>query len=484
MTVSGSTLLVNLPITVVSTTPFFVMPPGLLALAAYLRKHDESVAILDLCVVRPWKADPNNPDGAALRAFEERLRSERSVFVGVSVMVAGQFRLAREVCKLTKKLMPGTITAVGGAHVSQFPHEILENCMEVDFVAMGEGEPQVLALARYSKTGTVPSSWPDGLAYRKADGEIVLSAKRSYIQDINTLPWPAYDLLRFEDYRHDTSTWHNPYKMDFGIRVPMITSRGCPFGCNFCSVSTCMGLRHRARRADRVADELQMLHEKYGVRYIAFFDANFAEDALRVISLCDEIRRRNLKILLDLPTGLPVRVAADDMIDALASAGLIRTCISVESGDTRIRNDVMGKNITEDDIFRMVAAVRRHPQIFLLTDFVLGMPEDTTESLEASCHLIDRLETDDIALSIATPYPGTKLYQQCVRDNLFLPDIDQSRLWEADWYTHANVNRFTIKPYKLDVDTLTTYRDRILALRVQKFSLYRNRMKDQFGVSF
>jgi radical SAM superfamily enzyme YgiQ (UPF0313 family) len=142
----------------------------------------------------------------------------------------------------------------------------------------------------------------------------------------------------------------------------------------------------------------------------------------------------------------------------------------------------MGKNIDEDDIFEVVAALRRHPQIFLVTDYVLGMPEDTEESLETSCTLIERLDTDDIALCLATPYPGTRLYEQCARDDLFQPDIDRTRLWESDWYTHNNVNQFTIKPYRLGMEVLTTYRDRILELRTSKLRSYRNRMKEQFGI--
>jgi radical SAM superfamily enzyme YgiQ (UPF0313 family) len=112
----------------------------------------------------------------------------------------------------------------------------------------------------------------------------------------------------------------------------------------------------------------------------------------------------------------------------------------------------------------------------------MGMPEDTQESLEASCRLIEDLDTDDITLSIATPYPGTKLFEQCMRDKLFLPDIVSDHLYETDWYSHANVNRFYIKPYDLDLDALSAYRDRILAMRKVKMAAYRQRMKTHFGV--
>jgi radical SAM superfamily enzyme YgiQ (UPF0313 family) len=470
-------LLVNLPLADMSTTPFFVMPPGLLSVAAYLREQGETVECVDLNVLaRQVRA------GGVTRAFEDLLKDTQPRLIGVSVMVAGQFQVAHGICQQAKQAVPNVLTVVGGAHVSQFPHEILRNCPEIDFVVLGEGEAQAYACAQYARTRKDPSAWPDGIAYRSGGGAITVLPKIQHIDDVDGLPWPAYDLLSFEDYRHDTRTWHNPYQVDLSLRVPIVTSRGCPNLCNFCSVATCMGLKYRAMTAAHVVDMMQMLHDEHGARYFAVFDANFAQDVTRVIDICKEIARRNLNILLDLPTGLPLNATAPAMIDALAQAGLIRTCISVETGDDFIRNDVMHKGVERDEIFHVVGSIRRYPQIFLLTDFVIGMPEDTQESLETSCRLMEDLDTDDITLSIATPYPGTKLFDQCVRDKLFLPDTVGDRLYEAHWYSHANVHRFYLKPYHLDLDTLGVYRDRILALRKVKTAAYRQRMKTQFGV--
>lgn len=473
-------LLVNLPLADMSTTPFFVMPPGLLSVAAYLRAKGETVDCVDLNVLNKQR---NAKSGA--QAFEDLLRDAQPMMVGVSVMVAGQFKCAHRICQQAKRIVPNVLTVVGGAHVSQFPNDILKNCPEIDVVVMGEGEEQAYACAQYAKTRSRPPAWPDGIADRSgARGEITVLPKTRYIADVDALPWPAYDLLEFDDYRHDTRTWHNPYQADLSLRVPIITSRGCPNLCNFCSVAKCMGLEYRAMTAAHVVDMVQMLYDEHGVRYFAIFDANFAQDVTRVIDMCNEITKRKLDILIDLPTGLPINAMAEIMIEALAEAGLIRTCISVETADDYIRNTIMRKQVKQEEIFAVVAAIRRYRQIALVTDFVIGMPEDTKESLETSCRLIADLDTDDIALSIATPYPGTKLFEQCTRDKLFLSDIDCARLYETDWYSHANVNRFYLKPYKLDLDTLGAYRDRILCLRTEKIAAYEERMKIQFGIDF
>ncbi|MEI6827063.1 MAG: radical SAM protein [Desulfuromonadales bacterium] len=465
-------VLVNLPLADVSKTPFFVMPIGVMAVGAYIKAEGNSVDLLDMNVIKR-----NVGREAMLPEIYDRVREVQPTMVGLSVMIAGQFKLAREICKRVKEIFPKATTVLGGAHVSQFPEKILENCPEIDFVVIGEGETQALACAQYAKTRQAPHSWPDRLAHRLPSHE----PKNFSFIDVNATPFPGYDLVNFEDYRHDTSTWHNPFQVDLSLRVPIITSRGCPNLCNFCSVADSMGFKHRPIAADKVVDMLEILKEK-GAGCFAIFDANFAEDPSRVINICNQIVKRNLKITLDLPTGLPINATAPAMIDALAAAGLIRTCISVETGDEYIRNKVMLKNVDDLEIYRVVEAIRRHPQIFLMTDFVIGMPEDTEESLENSFQLVVQLDTDDIELAIATPYPGTKLFEQCVRDNLFLPDVDLNRLFDAEWYTHSNLHKFIIKPYNLSLATLELFKNRIKELRSPKIAAYKKRMAQYFSV--
>ena len=476
---SKGTLLVNPPIADISTTPFYVMPPGLLSVAAFLKRAGEPAWVLDLNVSKRKMAASADLPSAMIMDYADKLQNYRPSLVGVSVMVAGQMDYARMVLQQTKKMFPETVTIVGGAHVSQFPREILENCPEIDFVALGEGENQALECARFARTGIRPDTWPDGIAFRE-QGEVVVIPKTTWIADINLLPDPAFEQVTFSDYRHDVSSWHNPYQTDFGVRVPLITSRGCPNACNFCSLQGCMGRAYRPLPALRVVQMIQTLYEEHGIAYFAIFDANFAEDVGRVLDICDEIAKRNLKISLDMPTGLPISKASRTMIDALAGVGLIRTCISVESGDQIIRNQVMLKNIEEEEIFNVANAIRQYPQIFLLTDFVLGMPEDTEKSVAASTQLIEKLDIDDISLTIATPYPGTQLYEQCLRDQLFFDPEDVREFWHLNKYSHNNVHDFVIKPYHLGREELNRQRDQILDLRRGKQEGYKKRMDKYF----
>jgi len=470
--------LVNVSIAKVSTTNFFVMPIGLLSIAAYLTKCQFPVQLLDFNVVK--RKNKISTDEDLLKFFAAYLNEFNPAIVGFSTMVAGQFNLSNAAATLAKQIIPDVITAVGGAHVSEFPNQILKNCPSIDYIVLGEGEKQSLLLAELALNDRKIGLHENGFAFRQ-DGHIIINPKTSY-ENLNELPLPAYHLLNFDDYLHDTSSWHNPYKADLGVRVPLITSRGCPNLCTFCSVAKYMGMTYRYINATKVADMIQKLCEYNSVRTFVIYDANFTHKTKRVIELCEEITRRNLKINLDLPTGLPLNTSSLEMIDALVETGLIRTCVSVESGDGYIRNEIMKKGISEDDALKIINRIRKYPQVFLMTDFVMGMPEETVESLDASVNFIEKLDTDDIDLSISTPYPGTALFDQCERDDLFFSNIDKDSFYRSTEYSHNNKNIFTIKPYKMDFDALKFYRDKILKMRPHKIRLYHKRMKDIFGV--
>jgi radical SAM superfamily enzyme YgiQ (UPF0313 family) len=428
-------LLINLSTSEIASTLNFTMPVGILSLAAYLEMNNEDVDILDLNV--------NKKRYSYL--------SKEYEYVGISIMIAAQFNLAYKIAKEIKYVYPNTKIIVGGTHVTQFKNDIIKNCPEIDFVVAGEGEQQLLNIVKNENKDV------------------------NFIEDEN-LPIPAYHKLNFNDYKRDTSNWNNPYNADLSIRAPIITSRGCPNQCNFCSLIKHMGNKYRPMTINKVVDMLEYLNRDFGAIYFAIYDANFMVQTKRVIDIANEIVKRNLKIYLDLPTGLPINDKTKDIVDALSQAGLIRTTLSIESGNEYVRNTIMKKKSKQTDIFSAIEAIRKYPQIYLLTDFVIGMPEETIESLQETYNLLVDLDTDDITISIATPYPNTKLYEQCIKDSLFLPDIKIDELYKSLEFCHANLKRFNIRPYNLSIQELIKYRDKFIELKKVKLENYKNRI--------
>jgi radical SAM superfamily enzyme YgiQ (UPF0313 family) len=432
----NKTLLINLKTSEIASTLNFTMPIGILSLASYLETNNEEVEILDL----------NVNDDLLIPYIERKYK-----FIGISIMISAQFNKAYEIVKLIKILSPETKIIIGGTHITQFKNDIEKNCKEIDFVIAGEGEQQLLNIVRDEN-------------------------KDIYFIEDENLPIPAYHKIDFKDYKRDTTNWNNPYSTDLSIRVPIITSRGCPNQCNFCSLIKHMGNKYRPMSINKAVDMLEYLNRDFGATYFAIYDANFMVQTKRVIEIANEIVKRNLKIYLDLPTGLPINDKTKDIVDALVQAGLIRTTLSIESGNEYVRNTIMKKKSKQTDIFSAIESIRKYPQIYLLTDFVIGMPEETIESLQSTYNLLLDLDTDDITISIATPYPNTKLYDQCIKDNLFLPDIKIDELYKSSEFCHANLKRFNIRPYNLSIQELIKYRDKFIELKKVKLENYKNRI--------
>ena len=236
-----------------------------------------------------------------------------------------------------------------------------------------------------------------------------------------------------------------------------------------------MGTSFRARSAESVFKEIEYLYNERGVRYFNIMDDNFTLDKKRIKQICRSIIDAKMNLSFDMPNGIMTATLDDDVIDALAEAGFAYCFLAIESGSDYIRNKVMYKQLSLETIFRVVKSFRRHPQIHLAAFFLMGMPEETRETLDETCALIDKLDLDSFKMSVATPFPGTRLFDQCLRDDLFL--IDKAKLkslWrDTSWYQRIlNVDPpFFFKPYKMEISELEEYAKKFEAQRHAKHLL-------------
>ncbi|MBL8025654.1 MAG: radical SAM protein [Fibrobacteres bacterium] len=439
------------------------IPLPLLCIAAYVRKTGHEPVIVDLFLHTPVSG--KDPMDYYAEIVIKSIKENKPGLLGINCFTMIQFPVLREIMQRVRKVFPSLPSIIGGAHPTMFADDIINNCSEIDYIAIGEGELQIAALADmiekndYSNIASVQS-----FAYR-VNGKAVVNPRIDYIQDLDSLPMPTWDLVDFSQYHGDHSKWFNPKNKDITIAAPVVSSRSCPYRCSFCGVDKLMGSKYRTKSPKVVVDEIEYLYKKKGVNYFAFIDDNIAVNKKHLTELCDEIRNRKLDILFSISQGLFLRNVDEEVVDMLAKTGLATVTFPIEHGDAHIRNDIIGKNVQDEQIYRVVEIFKKY-NVFTLAAFIMGFPEETNETLQKTYDMIQRLSIDINYVFPLIPLPGTKVFEQVKRDNLFTYSFDASTTWQG----HEDINglradQFYIKPYNMELTELFEWRQRFEKLK-------------------
>ncbi|OGR71082.1 MAG: hypothetical protein A2179_06145 [Elusimicrobia bacterium GWC2_63_65] len=403
------------------------MPPlGLLSIAAFVRREmpGAGLRVLDL-------------PGAGLtpEAFEREVRAFAPDLAGISVYT-GTFSASAAAAAAVKKACPGCFVAAGGHHATARPDQCL--AAGFDAAVIGEGEITFCELAKRLAAGAAPDGLP-GLALKSG-----VPVSRPEPLDMDALPMPARDLLDMKAYRPAL----------FGYtRLPvmsMVTSRGCPFSCGFCSKEV-FGSQYRAQSPERVLEEMRFLAERYGAREISFQDDTFTANLGRVEKLCRLLERNRL----DLTWSCMTRV---DLVDPELLALMRRAgCVSIAFGIDGPSAEACGAMNKGFDPARARAAVAaaRAAGIETRGYYILGYPGETRASLEAALKSMAEIDTDYVFFAFAHPFFGTRLYAEArakgllaVSDEELLDSHDNAApLLEVPGMTRAELVRFAKRAY-------------------------------------
>lgn len=385
-------------------------PLSLAYLAAYLKKHGYEVNILDAVAGNMTKQGGRWHYGISEHDVVKRIKKFKPDLVGITCPFSLRHNASLSVARLIKKIDDKIITVVGGTHPTIFPLETV-SCKEIDYVIVGEGEESFLSLVRHIESGSKSFELcVDGCAYKKK-GKIKLNEKRNFIEDLDSLPFPARELLPMEFYfRRDIAL----FGLGKGRAASIITSRGCPYRCSFCSMHLCHGQGWRSRSAENVFEEIEELVKKYRVEEIFFMDDNLTFDKERMIKLCELILRKGVKIRWNTPNGIRADRIDFDLATIMKKSGCVNVCIGVESGNEKIRNNIIKKALPEEKIHQALSACKK-AGLPVIGYFILGIPGETEETFKDTIKMIKNLPFAMIATSFYTPFPGTKLYDDCVR---------------------------------------------------------------------
>ncbi|HPO14339.1 MAG TPA: cobalamin-dependent protein [Candidatus Hydrogenedentes bacterium] len=415
------------------------LPIGLAYIAAVLRREGHEVSVLDAVMEKP---DQVTEDGRlcyfGLRPEEivERIDPEARV-VGISVLFSFTWPLARRIIQSIKERFPSKIIIGGGEHFTGLPEESLRQA-PLDYLVLGEGETTVCELIRALESGTFnPESIP-GLAFLR-EGEYVQTTTRPRIMEVDSLPWPAWDLFDPPAYyQHGHIMGINA-----GPTMPILATRGCPYACTFCSNPMMWKRRWCARTPQNVVDEIAHYQKQYGATNFPFHDLTAVLRKDWIVSFCQELLRRNLHITWQLPVGTRSEVIDREVTDLLHRTGCGSIALAPESGSMRTRK-LIGKRMMNATLMRAVRAAVRSG-LSVTNFFVVGFPHDTASDLWKSVVLAIRLGiagAHDIALSIYFPIPGSELYKKLAAEGRISPtdDVLLAPIFSMDATLHEENN--------------------------------------------
>jgi len=355
-------------------------PVNLLYLAAYLIEKGYTVKILDTTAQELTLVD-----------LLYTVAMEKPKLIGISAMTPS----IQAAVVMAKKLRSYNIPIVlGGVHITNDP-TFIQRFPYFDYGVVGDGEIVLHEILQ--------GKHQKGIIY----------AKR--IEDLDILPFPAWHLVNLQDYRRKEMDQREPYHMD------ILTSRGCAFSCSFCSCPN-SGNKVRFRSPKRIVDEIE---SKYDIckGYYIMNDDCFTLSKKHIMAVAQEIFDRNVKIKFIASTRADNM--DDEIIRTIKKMGCIQLAIGCESGSERIRNEVLGKRISNKDLANTISLCRKHKiqtSLFLMA----GFPTETKEDMQMTVDIGPKLMADHIGVHQTTPYPGSRLWNDCIKEGRIPIDlIDQ-----------------------------------------------------------
>jgi anaerobic magnesium-protoporphyrin IX monomethyl ester cyclase len=370
---------------------------GLMYVAAAAREAGFTVGIRD-CRKERWDEAEMGRRVAALRPR----------VVGIKSFSNEANRVARMAARVRREL-PEAVIIAGGPHPSMDPQDTLKRMTAVDYAFVGEAErsvPPFLAWIKAGGRGAPPEEVP-GIAYRTgADGEVMVR-EPVWEQDLDTLPFPAWDLMPPDSYPDEVIGLFSPAFP----AAPISGSRGCPYRCNYCGAAKIAGNRFRYRSVDNLLAEIDLLAGRYGVKSLAFVDNSFTSIRPRAVKFFEALIARPAPMLFTFPNGVRANTLDEQLLPLMEKAGcrLVGLGIESSSAETLAR---MQKDQTTATVRQTVDLIRRTTSLYITGSFILGYPGETLEDVKRTIAFAIGLPVHHAHFCIFIPLPGSTVFQE------------------------------------------------------------------------
>ncbi len=399
---------------IVATVPH----AGLAYLAAFLERDNHEVDIHDMRIY------PENSD------LFKKIENFKPDFIGISTASIG-YKMAYGIVDTIKEKCQNIPVAIGGSYASTVHTKVLEDT-KADYAVYGEGEQTFLDLAK----GTDPSKIK-GLIWRD-NGEIIMNSPYTLVQDLDSMPYPKYEKFELNKMLEK--------------RIPIVSSRGCPNRCTFCSIQLVMGYPFRVRSPENVLKEIEYWYEK-GYDTFEFSDDNFTFNMPRAEKICDLIIDSGMKLKLIFGNGLRADRVNKNLLKKLKKAGTFWIAYSLESSDPHSLK-LLKKDLTLEQLKKSVEETKALG-IQTQVNFIIGNPGETWEDFKQDLKVAEELNVDQLRFYNMIPYPGTEMYEWVKQNGRFLhqPEdfLNNLHYWGEDpvFETEEFTREERIKAYRM-----------------------------------
>ncbi len=400
--------------------------------------------------------------------IERILTKEDADIIGISCQTEGRYN-AFKLLYLIRKIKKNTIVIFGGHHSTFMCDQLLQN-FNIDYIVFGEGEKKLLNLIKAIE-GRIPLESVGGIAYRK-NGVIIknIATEKDIITDLDSLPFPFseeqleifrnYPTLKesLPFYIKDLS--HLSYVYEKSKSISIITSRGCPLNCQFCSATSFWGKKVKFRSPEKVVDEIEFYYKKLGFKFFRFWDYTFTLIPKKSIKICKEIINRNLKINFTCQT--KAEGITKELVYWLKNAGCVSVGIGVESGSKKILKNI-NKKLSLKSVIKTFSIFKKD-NLPAFPFIMVGNPGETNETIRETINLIKIIKPNRIVISRTMLFPGTDLYK-LAKEQGFICDDYWLTPKPQPYYTFENsiktlkkwefqIKNYDKKKYQLRIITL------------------------------
>jgi anaerobic magnesium-protoporphyrin IX monomethyl ester cyclase len=427
-------LLFNQYFTTNKDAPEYVLTPlplNLLYVSSYIRSRGLDCKICELGVFK--YSDIIVEESGKLRCgisddeIVKIIKAENPKIIGVGCVYTQHFWDIPPIAKLIKKVNPEIKVVLGGNHATAFAKDVLKE-PAFDYIVRGEGEITFYELCSHILSGKQDVSSIGGISYRGADGEIKSNPDRPLIKNLDELPIPDYSLVEVGKY---ASPVHN--RSAYVMRYPLVgimTSRGCPGRCVFCTVKAVWGRTWRSRSAKNTVDEIELLVKKYGVREISFLDDSVSVNRQRWVDICNEIVKRKINIKWTTPNGIAYWTLDNEILKLMKKAGCYRITFGIESGNEEIKKFI-GK-LYPLSIAKDLLTYANKIGLWTICTYVLGFPYDTKATIEDSISFAKISGTDFANFYLLAPHLTSDVYKYFKLEGLLNFDTVFTDNWMDD----------------------------------------------------